>query len=91
MDAAGVFVILLHETLYRGDALSVTDPELRRDIVSLDFVKNLVIDDSRVSFTIELEDLKLSGDEETFTIAVQYDTEEMFGKLAASRKIVIER
>ena len=41
-----------------GDVLgalrSVTDPDLRRDIVSLDFVKDLVIDDSRVSFTIEL-------------------------------------
>ena len=41
-----------------GDVLgalrSVTDPDLRRDIVSLDFVKDLVIDGSRVSFTIEL-------------------------------------
>jgi ATP-binding protein involved in chromosome partitioning len=36
-------------------ALSVVqDPDLRRDIVSLGFVKNLCIDDGRVSFTIEL-------------------------------------
>ena len=33
---------------------SVTDPDLRRDIVSLDFVKDVVIDGGRVSFTIEL-------------------------------------
>ena len=41
-----------------GDVLealrSVTDPDLHRDIVSLDFVKNLVIDGGRVAFTIEL-------------------------------------
>jgi ATP-binding protein involved in chromosome partitioning len=37
------------------DALkSVKDPDLGRDIVSLDFVKNLVIDGGSVSFTIEL-------------------------------------
>ena len=37
------------------DALkSVTDPDLGRDIVSLDFVKDLVINDGQVSFTIEL-------------------------------------
>ena len=36
------------------DALKVvTDPDLGRDIVSLGFVKNLAIDDGRVSFTIE--------------------------------------
>jgi ATP-binding protein involved in chromosome partitioning len=36
-------------------ALSVVqDPDLRRDIVSLGFVKNLAIDGGRVSFTIEL-------------------------------------
>lgn len=33
---------------------SVTDPDLGRDIVSLDFVKDLVIDGDHVSFTIEL-------------------------------------
>ena len=32
----------------------VTDPDLGRDIVSLGFIKNLAIDDGRVSFTIEL-------------------------------------
>jgi len=32
----------------------VVDPDLRRDIVSLGFVKNVTIEDSRVSFTIEL-------------------------------------
>ena len=37
------------------DALKVvTDPDLGRDIVSLGIVKNLAIDDGRVSFTIEL-------------------------------------
>jgi ATP-binding protein involved in chromosome partitioning len=32
----------------------VVDPDLRKDIVSLGFVKNLAIDGGRVSFTIEL-------------------------------------
>jgi len=32
----------------------VVDPDLRRDIVSLGFVKNLAIDSGRVAFTIEL-------------------------------------
>ena len=37
------------------DALKrVIDPDLRKDIVSLGFVKNLAIDGGRVSFTIEL-------------------------------------
>jgi ATP-binding protein involved in chromosome partitioning len=37
------------------DALrQVQDPDLRRDIVSLGFVKNLVVDGSRVAFSIEL-------------------------------------
>ena len=37
------------------DALrQVHDPDLRRDIVSLGFVKRLVIDGSRVAFSIEL-------------------------------------
>jgi ATP-binding protein involved in chromosome partitioning len=37
------------------DALRVVvDPDIRRDIVSLGFVKNLAIDEGRVSFTIEL-------------------------------------
>jgi ATP-binding protein involved in chromosome partitioning len=33
---------------------AVVDPDLRRDIVSLGFVKNLAIDQGRVSFAIEL-------------------------------------
>lgn len=37
------------------------------------------------------KDLEIEGEQETFTIAVQYDTEEMFGRLAASRKVVIVR
>ncbi|MSO83601.1 MAG: iron-sulfur cluster carrier protein ApbC [Acidobacteria bacterium] len=32
----------------------VVDPDLRRDIVSLGFVKNVAVDNGRVSFTIEL-------------------------------------
>jgi ATP-binding protein involved in chromosome partitioning len=37
------------------DALKhVIDPDLRKDIVSLGFVKNVAIDNARVSFTIEL-------------------------------------
>jgi ATP-binding protein involved in chromosome partitioning len=37
------------------DALKVvTDPDLHKDIVSLGFVKNLQVDGSRISFTIEL-------------------------------------
>ena len=37
-----------------GALRAVQDPDLRRDIVSLGFVKDLAIDDGRVSFTIEL-------------------------------------
>jgi ATP-binding protein involved in chromosome partitioning len=37
------------------DALKVVqDPDLHRDIVSLGFIKNLRVDDGRVSFTVEL-------------------------------------
>jgi ATP-binding protein involved in chromosome partitioning len=32
----------------------VLDPDIRRDIVSLGFVKELAVTDGRVSFTIEL-------------------------------------
>jgi metal-sulfur cluster biosynthetic enzyme len=32
----------------------IIDPDLRRDIVTLGFVKNVAIDGGRVSFTIEL-------------------------------------
>ncbi len=42
------------EAAVLGALKSVTDPDLHRDIVSLGFVKNLRIDDSRVAFTIEL-------------------------------------
>ena len=33
---------------------AVNDPDLRRDIVSLGFVKNVAIDQGRVAFTVEL-------------------------------------
>ncbi len=37
------------------DALrAVKDPDLRKDIVALNFVKDLIVDDGKVSFTIEL-------------------------------------
>ena len=32
----------------------VVDPDLRRDIVSLNFVKDVTVDQGRVAFTIEL-------------------------------------
>jgi ATP-binding protein involved in chromosome partitioning len=32
---------------------AVIDPDIRKDIVSLGFVKELVIEDGRVAFTIE--------------------------------------
>jgi hypothetical protein len=35
------------------------------------------------------KDLKLSGDRETFTVTVTYDTLELDGEVRASRKIVI--
>jgi len=36
-------------------------------------------------------DLKLNGNEETFTIQVLYDTQELYGKVTDSRRIVICR
>jgi len=36
-------------------------------------------------------DLKLNGNEETFTIQVLYDTQELYGKVAGTRQIVICR
>ena len=42
------------EATVRQALTSVTDPDLGRDIVSLDFVKDLVINGDQVSFTIEL-------------------------------------
>src|SRR6185436_8104917 len=48
----------MHATLDSATVLDairvVVDPDLRRDIVSLGFVKNLSIEEGRVSFTIEL-------------------------------------
>ena len=37
------------------------------------------------------DDLKLDGDEETFTIEVVYETKELYGTVKASRQIVIRR
>jgi hypothetical protein len=36
-------------------------------------------------------DLKLNGNEETFTIEVTYDTRELYGIVTAQRDIVISR
>jgi len=36
-------------------------------------------------------DLKLDGKQETFTIQVLYDTQELYGKVTATREIVICR
>lgn len=35
------------------------------------------------------KDLKLAGTEERFTVTVKYDTLELYGKVEASRPIVI--
>jgi len=35
------------------------------------------------------KDLKIKGNEESFTITVNYDTLELYGRLTASRNIVI--
>jgi len=35
--------------------------------------------------------LKLNGSEETFTIQVRYDTKELYGQVAGTRKIMICR
>jgi hypothetical protein len=35
------------------------------------------------------KDLKLAGESETFTITVRYNTLELYGKVEASRKIVV--
>jgi len=37
------------------------------------------------------KDLKIKGNEETFIITVNYDTLELYGKIAATRKVVIFR
>jgi ATP-binding protein involved in chromosome partitioning len=44
----------VHEALVLEALKVVQDPDLHRDIVALGFVKDLKVDDSRVSFTIEL-------------------------------------
>jgi len=36
-------------------------------------------------------DLKLNGEEETFTVQVLYDTLELYGKVSASRSIMVYR
>jgi len=36
-------------------------------------------------------DLKLNGNEETFNVQVQYDTQELYGKVTATRQFVIYR
>ena len=35
------------------------------------------------------EDLKLAGEKEVLTITVDYDTQKLYGKVRASRKITI--
>jgi hypothetical protein len=35
------------------------------------------------------KDLRLSGDEETFTIEVTYDTQELYGTVRGQRDIII--
>jgi hypothetical protein len=35
------------------------------------------------------KDLKLAGNSETFTVKVVYDTLDLYGKVEASRKIVL--
>jgi hypothetical protein len=36
-------------------------------------------------------DLKLDGDEETFTVEVTYDTRELYGTVTGKRQITISR
>jgi hypothetical protein len=37
------------------------------------------------------EDLKLSGNEETFRITVTYETRELYGKVMGTRQLVVYR
>jgi hypothetical protein len=37
------------------------------------------------------KDLKLSGDEETFTATVTFDTKDLFGKFDATREIKLKK
>ena len=39
----------------------------------------------------EYRDLKLNGNEETFTITVTYDTQELYGTVIGSRQFTIYR
>jgi len=36
-------------------------------------------------------DLKINGNEETFNVQVQYDTLELYGKVTATRQVIIYR
>ena len=36
------------------------------------------------------KDLKLSGDEETFTVALTYDTQDLYGKVEATCKLTLK-
>jgi len=36
-------------------------------------------------------DLKINGKEETFNVQVQYDTLELYGKVTATRQVIIYR
>jgi len=38
---------------------------------------------------VNLMDLKLTGEQEVFTVTVNYDTQELYGKVRASRSIMI--
>jgi hypothetical protein len=37
------------------------------------------------------QDLKISGDEEIFTIRVHYETQQLYGKVTGTREVVICR
>jgi hypothetical protein len=37
------------------------------------------------------KDLAIKGDQETFTITVTFETGDLYGKVVASRKVVVER
>ena len=37
------------------------------------------------------KDLKLNGKQETFTVRVDYDTLELYGKLSATRQVTITK
>jgi hypothetical protein len=37
------------------------------------------------------DNLKINGNEETFNVQVQYDTLELYGKVTATRQVIIYR